>query len=774
MPSFREKNIKLIIFLISFLSLIIGGWFFGTSRISLARSQVELETLREKYLQEFIHCGVKERAEQAMNSPLGASWGGWPDSEWGKIAAIKPECSDGLDNDGDGLIDLSDPGCSDPNDNDETDEITPPGALCGNGQCDPGESCQTCPQDCGECPLPPSLPQPALWGGLLGQLKCFEEKYQTSFDEILVFLKAIEGLEQISLNLDQIQKNVYQIKPTLKIPAFQLGRVEDILAGKSAFLGGESFKEFRENIWQNPLTYLEDLFSKIGDFLGEIKRILAEIAQKTEPGELLEAFSQETKDLEEKTNRLSRLVFGETNLREGCRVLDLVLKSNPDYIREQCEKIAPVEIDSQIEQNCEDYLKIVASLKARFSERWSRYFKRICDNSSHFFTELLVWERAPVKKAFCGFPPCQMPAVCPSEWEIYRNCLNDIPSKLNAICQEDLPQQCLAWQEQRLLEKNCQWFFLLEKALKDECPGNGDCIKIGEIRDTLRCQGKRPYKLCDYCPSWGREIPSDLLEDEDPQEPGFQNEKLTQAREICAEQVLNLRTPLEEVMNVLSVLLALKSGTLLYRGIKTSWQAAKSFYENLQKVITAIKELPEKIKQASADKLSDIGGGLSLEPIQCIAQPAIGWQGQTGPGGGPVCPRIDYLFSLIESNFGLIRQLLVEIDLIRREKKLVDLGLGGITTSLLATYPIKYHFLNPLYQEAKEIKKRAQDLWALGTAINFASENCLCGQSYCKIPFCISGIPLTLSPLKDPYCYLVYILRYPFLKQVKTLENYLK
>jgi len=34
---------------------------------------------------------------------------------------IPPQCSDGIDNDGDFLIDMADPGCTDPSDNDETD-----------------------------------------------------------------------------------------------------------------------------------------------------------------------------------------------------------------------------------------------------------------------------------------------------------------------------------------------------------------------------------------------------------------------------------------------------------------------------------------------------------------------------------------------------------------------------------------------------------------------------------------------------------------------------
>ena len=62
-----------------------------------------------------------------------------------------PQCYDGQDNDGDGLIDYpDDPGCSSTSDDDETDPTPEP--SCGDGSCNGNETCSSCPADCGSCP----------------------------------------------------------------------------------------------------------------------------------------------------------------------------------------------------------------------------------------------------------------------------------------------------------------------------------------------------------------------------------------------------------------------------------------------------------------------------------------------------------------------------------------------------------------------------------------------------------------------------------------------
>ncbi|MBW2972126.1 hypothetical protein KY359_03755 [Candidatus Woesearchaeota archaeon] len=58
---------------------------------------------------------------------------------------VTPACRDGMDNDGDGPIDMADPGCSDP---DDTSEADGGGPYCGDGTCNGGETHGSCPADC--------------------------------------------------------------------------------------------------------------------------------------------------------------------------------------------------------------------------------------------------------------------------------------------------------------------------------------------------------------------------------------------------------------------------------------------------------------------------------------------------------------------------------------------------------------------------------------------------------------------------------------------------
>lgn len=95
------------------------------------------------------------------------------------LAVNVPQCEDGLDNDGDGLVDHpQDPGCNDPSDNDEYNSPPPPppAAQCSDGADNDGDGAVDYPNDPGcssssdddeyDAPPPPPPPRPQCENGV--------------------------------------------------------------------------------------------------------------------------------------------------------------------------------------------------------------------------------------------------------------------------------------------------------------------------------------------------------------------------------------------------------------------------------------------------------------------------------------------------------------------------------------------------------------------------------------------------------------------------------
>ena len=80
-------------------------------------------------------------SDSDCESTVGANSGIAMSSIIAKKERFKKECNDGIDNDGDGLIDFpADYGCTNNRDNDETN--------CGDNVCEGGETCASCRSDC--------------------------------------------------------------------------------------------------------------------------------------------------------------------------------------------------------------------------------------------------------------------------------------------------------------------------------------------------------------------------------------------------------------------------------------------------------------------------------------------------------------------------------------------------------------------------------------------------------------------------------------------------
>lgn len=631
--------------------------------------------------------------------------------------------------------------------------------------------------------------------GFLSQLSCFERTNGRTFEDIKEILTAIEGLEQVTLTFDKISENVSQIKPTLEIPALKIegGSLDDLLAGQTGVtFGGEgvdSFEEFGEKLFQSPLSFLDELFygnekKGIDDYLADIKNYLENL-------ENIAILSQEVlneidKIKDEKCLTLDLLIFGNEELRNCCYDLDLILKRDPEDIEKECDDSANTCLltDKKLITDCQfnpRLTELISELEltgnklsddCQFRDTLTSVLieqKRTIEDLE-LIANLQDWWKENVCKKIpekipSGEMECERGKGCWPEMEnnpAYENCLDFAEhleiEYLTKLLTDEFKELCAKFQYQKALEKDCADFKALKNALEDGCGGDEkDCP-----RSCLGCKGCR----------WQESVP-DLTENEN---------ELEKIRFVCSTDLRDIRTPLEEVMKVYSLLLGLKSSTRFAAGIVTSIEDAKRAYESAQKLITMIKKLPEELEKAW--KEPEVEGGFKIGRPECISRPALSYiDGKkiTGAEGGPVCPRIDYFFSIIESNFALIRQSLNQIDLLRKEEKYWTIEIGQIRVSLIKTYPLYnegkgpyYEKVNSLYKQAEEIKTRAQNLWAIATAINFANTNCTCGQSFCEFPFCISGLPLTPSPLINAYCYLVYTLRSVLKRQVEVLEGYLK
>lgn len=626
--------------------------------------------------------------------------------------------------------------------------------------------------------------------GFLNQLNCFEVNNGKTFEDIKQILIAIEELENVALTFDKIRENVSQIKPSLEIRSLE---AEDV----------KSFEQFAEELWQSPLSYLNDLFygddeNGIDDYLAEIEDYLTfelEIIAILSPSTLDEI--KKIKD--EKLPTLELLVFGNENLRDCCGLLDSILKRDPEDVEEECtdpantcllsgnELITNCQFSpdltelilgltgNQLADDCQfrDTLNSVLTEKeltienlraiGNLKEWWETNICSVIPDKI-----IIGWEKVCKRGKGCGMRP---------EWgpnPAFENCMDfaaalDI-EYIEKLLTEIFKKLCIELQYQKALKKDCDDFELLKKALKAQCDSDENCLNLS-TKLLESCVG------CDSCP-WTGTIPDLTLFSTSSKE------ELNKIRFLCATELNDIRTPLEEVLKVYAILLGIKSSTRFIAGIKTSIEDAKKTYESAQELITMIKELPGQLEGAWAE--TKIESGFEIGMPECIARPAVSYsyiddKEITGVEGGPVCPRINYLFAIIESNFALMRQSLNHINLLRKEKKYWTIEIGQLRATLLEIYlPYNegkgpyYEKVNSLYNQAKEIKKRAQNLWGVATAINFANTNCTCGQSFCKFPFCISGLPLTLAPLKDPYCYLVYILRYVLKHQAEVLEGHIK
>jgi len=257
----------------------------------------------------------------------------------------------------------------------------------------------------------------------------------------------------------------------------------------------------------------------------------------------------------------------------------------------------------------------------------------------------------------------------------------------------------------------------------------------------------------------------------------------------CSFGADNIKQPLDEVMKIFSILIGIRSATKLYNGVQSFVGDVKKMSDSFSKLIKAIKGdggEGEKKTKGILTQLQDAwegmneesgAGGLTITPLQCNSHPAESYSDLTkqkvsGPQGGPVCPDVSDFFGQAETQFGLIRNNVKQIDLSRKDIEQRYLPLPfKLNIHLFDKKEVVFPSINELHDTASAIKQKAQFVWALAFAVNFAAKNCTCGESYCKMPFCISGLPLAFGPISNASCYLTWVLRYPMLKIAESLES---
>lgn len=398
----------------------------------------------------------------------------------------------------------------------------------------------------------------------------------------------------------------------------------------------------------------------------------------------------------------------------------------------------------------------------------------------------------------------------------------------SGITIQGLTETCQQLEAQRDLKAECETFSTVEKAVqrgwwgwgndkcdelpacgcaalkgeKPQCDTYGDCRCQGEVstgdNQVLACQQSAGIYYCrECCQAIAKRLNDGLCKhkDADGIERGVLNcglfagrlpdltsegqaENLAKVREACQNRVKDLKSSLDGVMKVYSILIGVKSATGIYHGIQALSLGKADILAKLNLFVQKLEGMQKSITEAwnseNPEGIDSMTGGLKVKPLACVSHPAISYANgveSSGARGGQVCPNVDTLFGSLEQQFNSIRQSLQQLDLSRRVISPHYLQIGSLRLRTWDNLPVVYESINPLYDKADRIKWQASFVWALATALDFANQNCTCGQSWCKLPFCFSGLPFTLEPLKNASCLLVWTMREPMISVANKLEQ---
>jgi hypothetical protein len=623
--------------------------------------------------------------------------------------------------------------------------------------------------------------------GFLSKIKCFEEELGKSFQQIYNFFVDGAKLEDFISQLNGAAENVLlamvmSLEPEFRTEPLQLR--EDVAQQAEANLqaaknGQEtqpitffdanaqngSWDKYNKQLLANPLTALEGAFGVIRQSIGQLRSILDVVEKALQEfvgdGRFAQNYQQPMQKLKQKVDAIERLVFGDEKARLACSSLEPIFNQQPKDLQKACgELTGDLIADAELNNLCDSLSKAGVSGPGDITAKLTQLAKEEQTDDNKKYQDQL-------KALQCLDCQCQGQAC---------SC-----SRNRRACQfvteaafVNFAKQCSNLADQQQLLEACGQFGGLQKALTGQCGNDKSCSDLKTSLDGL-CSA--PFSL--QCQ--GNVLPNLLADTQDMADLRLQ------AQEVCNSKVTDIKTNLDKVMKVFSILMGIRSGTLVYQGVKAMPDQASKVFNAAQQLKSAFTSIGDNFSKAWNKKppVTQPKSGFSVEPMACQSEPAQSYSTFTdtyhqGPKGGPVCPDAGNLFGLLDSQFSLVRQNLQQIDLER--KNVVKVKFGPLSINLLKNAPVVFASVNDVYQQAWRLKQEVQLMWTFGTAVEFAQKNCNCGQSYCKIclyakdgkclvPLCASGAPLTFEPIEQPFCYVVYTMRVPLKMMAERVER---
>ncbi|MCX6790804.1 MAG: hypothetical protein NTV62_01250 [Candidatus Gribaldobacteria bacterium] len=213
--------------------------------------------------------------------------------------------------------------------------------------------------------------------GFLPQIKCFEEKkIQKNFDQLYNFFTKASVLEDALYFLTS--------PATSSVKRLVLGLEPMIDMAKDDGSGAKTVDEYFSSMTENPLSYIEKSFTKINQTQERVRQWF-EFSMGGIKDFFHDAYQEPEKLVGTQSANLTRLVFGENDLRSACDSLKVVLDQNPQDFKAACladyaslTSEGDLANQKETEKSCGQFGILMGALNNecdKISSTWSSYCK---------------------------------------------------------------------------------------------------------------------------------------------------------------------------------------------------------------------------------------------------------------------------------------------------------------------------------------------------------------------------------------------------------------